>query len=248
MQTSQRKDHVTERQWNGDAALITQMRAGTHYMCAALRVALEATLHRPDRERQFIIMDDDYIRRGLHETDNIVLPAPRAERNIYFCHYYHPQTRLVLDKPGINLIGFPPDSFYSDGVVANHATNDPAPSGPRANSFVMRFDSPEWRYLEGRMKENAEWLNSLAEDGRSLIVRYEDLIANLDQSAKRLEEFLGEFSNPLPRPTKNARRTYWTEDYAAAFDKDALRAMWGMFGNSIERFYPERSASLRAAL
>jgi hypothetical protein len=239
---------VTERQWNGDAALITQMRAGTHYMCAALRVGFEATLHRPDREQQFILMDDDYIRRGLHKTDNIVLPAPRAERNIYFCHYYHPQARLPLDKPRINLVGFPLDSFYSDGVVANHATNDPAPSGPRANSFVMRFDSEEWRFLESRMKENADWLDALSEDDRSLVMRYEDLIAHPAQSARRLERLFGKLLNPLPRPTKNPERTYWTEKYASAFDKDALKAMWSRFGNSIERFYPERIASLKAAL
>jgi hypothetical protein len=233
---------------NGDAALITQMRAGTHYMCAALRVSLEATLHRPDHARQFIVMEDDYIRRGLHKTDDIALPPPCAERNIYFCHYYHPQTRLLLGKPHINLVGFPLDSFYSDGVVAKHATNDPAPSGPRAESFVMRFGSPEWRHLENRMKENSDWLGALAEGDRSLIMRYEDLIADFDQSARRLEGFLGKFLNPLPKPTKNAKRTYWTEDYLGAFDKDALRAMWSLFGSSIERLYPERMASLKAAL
>src|ERR1043166_232870 len=131
---------MTDQPWNGDTALITQMRAGTHYICAALRVGLEGTIHRPDRERQFVVMDDDYIRRGLNKTDDIALPKPRAERKIYFCHYYHPQTRLLAGKAHINLVGFPLDSFYSDGVVASHGTNDPAPSGPRANSFVMRLD------------------------------------------------------------------------------------------------------------
>lgn len=239
---------MTDALWNGDIALITQMRAGTHYMCAALRVALEATIHRPDRERQFIVMDDDYIRKGLNKTDSIALPAPRADRNVYFCHYYHPQIRLLSGKPHLNLVGFPLDSFYSDGVVASHGTNDPAPSGPRAQSFVMRFDSPEWRYLETRMKENADWLDALAEDPRSVVVRYEDLIANFDQTATRLGSLLGKFVNPLPRPTKNAERTYWTEKYARAFDKGALNAMWSRFGNAIERFYPERTASLKAAL
>jgi hypothetical protein len=217
-------------------------------MCAALRTALEATVYRPDRERQFVVMDDDYIRKGLHSDESIVLPVARPERTVRFCHYYHSQMHALTDLPSIKLIGFPLDSFYSDGVVASHAKNDPAPSGPRAASFVMRFDSPEWRYLEDRMKENASWLGTLVEDGHSLIVRYEDMIANFDQSARRLEGFLGTFSNPLPKPTRNARRTYWTEEYAVAFDKEALRAMWNLFGNSIERFYPERVVSLRAAL
>jgi hypothetical protein len=239
---------VTPDAQRTDVGLITQMRAGTHYMCAALRTALEATVYRPDRERQFVVMDDDYIRKGLHSHHPIALPVARPERTVHFCHYYHPQKFLLADKPKIYLVGFPLDSFYSDGVVASNAKNDPAPSGPRALSFVMRFDSPEWRYLENRMKENADWLEALVEDSRSLIVRYEDLIASFDQSAKRLEGFLGKFTNPLPRPTKNAQRAYWTENYAAAFDKDALRAMWNLFGNSIERFYPERVTSLRAAL
>ena len=98
------------------------------------------------------------------------------------------------------------------------------------------------------MKENSDWLDALAEDDRSLVLRYEDLIADADRSARRLQGFLGEFVNPLPQATKNARRTYWTEDYASCFDRDALRAMWSLFGRSIERFYPERVGSLRAAL
>jgi hypothetical protein len=239
---------MTKHLQNGDVALITQMRAGTHYMCAALRTALEATIYRPDRERQFVVMDDDYIRKGLHGAESILLPAARPERAVHFCHYYHPQRDLLTGKPKIYLIGFPPDSFYSDGVVASQATNDPAPSGPRSASYLLRFASPEWRQLENRMKENADWLDALAEDDQSIIMRYEDLIANFDQSARRLERFLGGFTNPLPRPTKNAQRTYWTENFGAAFDKDALRAIWARFGNSIERFYPERSAALKATL
>jgi hypothetical protein len=217
-------------------------------MCAALRTALEATIYRPDRERQFVVMDDDYIRKGLHSGDSIVLPAARPGRTVHFCHYYHPQRNLLTCKRNVYLVGFPLDSFYSDGVVASNATNDPAPSGPRAASYVMRFDGSEWRALEDRMKENAYWLDTIAEDDSSLIVRYEDLIANFHQSAERLEGFLGKFINPLPQPTKNARRTYWTENYAGAFDGDVLRAMWSLFGSSIERFYPERSGSLKAAL
>jgi hypothetical protein len=239
---------MTKQLQNNDVALITQMRAGTHYMCAALRTALEATIYRPDRERQFVIMDDDYIRKGLHSADLILLPAARPERAVHFCHYYHPQRDLLTGKPKIYLIGFPPDSFYSDGVVASQATNDPAPSGPRAASYVMRFASPEWRHLENRMKENADWLETLAEDDQSIIVRYEDLIANFYQSARRLEGFLGKFTNPLPQPTKNAQRTYWTENYSGSFDRDALRAMWALFASSIERFYPERLAALKEAL
>jgi hypothetical protein len=231
-----------------DVALITQMRAGTHYICAALRTTLEATIFRPDRERKFVVMDDDYIRKGLHKDDNIVLPPAREDRSVYFCHYYHPQRQYLEGKQRIQLIGFPLDSFYSDGVVAHHGVNDPSPSGPRAASFLMRFGSDEWRELETRMRENSEWLGTLSDGDGSLILRYEDLIGDFDSAARRLEAFVGGFMNPLFRPKKNPRRSYWTEDYTACFDREALSAMWTQFGSSIERFYPERARSLKAAL
>jgi hypothetical protein len=231
-----------------DVALITQMRAGTHYICAALRTALEATIFRPDREQKFVVMDDDYIRKGLHKDENITLPPARDDRTIHFCHYYHPQREYLEGKPRIQLIGLPLDSFYSDGVVARHGVNDPSPSRPRAASFVMQFGSGEWRRLEDRMRENAEWLATLSEGDGSLILRYEDLIADFESAVKRLETFVGGFVNPFPRPKKNPLRSYWTEDYAACFDREALNAMWAMFGHSIERFYPERVRSLKAAL
>jgi hypothetical protein len=224
------------------------MRAGTHYLCAALRIGLEATIHRPDSEKRFVVMDEGYIRKGLHETDAFVFPRARPDRDIYFCHYSHPHREKLLGKPHICLIGFPLDSFFSDGIVARQATNDPKPSGVAAKSYVLRFDSDEWRALEARMQENAEWLATLHDGEVSMILRYEDLIDRLEESAGRLESFVGKFVNPLPVPTKNSHRSYWTENYAANFDKDALRALWQRFEPSIRRFYPERVRSLEAAL
>jgi hypothetical protein len=193
-------------------------------------------------------MDDDYIRRGLHKDDIVDLPEPRDDRSVHFCHYYHPHRKDLEGKPLIQLIGFPLDSFYSDGVVAFHGGNDPRPSGPRAAAFVMRLGSPEWCALESRMRENAEWLATLVEDDRSLILRYEDLVAGFDNCANRLEAFVGGFLNPIPRPKKNPLRSYWTENYAETFDRDALNAIWNQFEPSIRRFYPERADSLEAAL
>jgi hypothetical protein len=227
--------------------LITQMRAGTHYMCAGLRIALEATIYRPDRDRRFVVMDDEYIRKGLHSTDDYVLPRARPERIVHFCHYYHPQKQYLAGKR-IYLIGFPLDSFYSDGVVATHASNDPAPSGPRAASYIMRAGSPEWVGLEDRMRQNAEWLTEISESDDALVLRYEDFFTDFDETARRLESFAGKFVNPLPEPTKNPRRTYWTEDYSRHFDHAALAALCARFSPSIEKFYPERIASLEKAL
>lgn len=231
-----------------DAALVTQMRAGTHYMCAALRIGLEATIYRPSSEKRFVVMDEGYIRKGLHETDDFAFPQARADRNIHFCHYYHPHRDELSGKPRISLIGFPLDSFFSDGIVARRASNDPKPSGMAAKSYVLRFDSDEWRSLEARMRENAEWLASLHEDERSMILRYEDLINHFSESVSRLESLVGKFVNPLPIPTRNAHRSYWTENYAANFDRDALKALWRLFEPSIRRFYPERAGSLEASL
>jgi hypothetical protein len=115
-----------------DAALVTQMRAGTHYMCAALRIGLEATIHRPESDNRFVVMDEGYIRKGLHQTDGFAFPRARPDRNIYFCHYYHPHRGKLSGKPHICLIGFPLDSFFSDGNVAHQASNDPKPSGEAA--------------------------------------------------------------------------------------------------------------------
>ena len=120
-------------------------------MCAGLRIALEATIYRPDRDRRFVVMDDDYIRKGLHSTDDYELPLARPERIVRFCHYYHEQKRDLAGNR-IYLIGFPIDSFYSDGVVASQASNDPSPSGPRAASYIMRSGSPEWTVI-GRENE-----------------------------------------------------------------------------------------------
>ena len=74
-------------------------------MCAALRTALEATIYRPDRERQFIVMDDDYIRKGLHDTGSIVLPRARPDRTVHFCHYYHPQQHLLAIRNSLHDTG-----------------------------------------------------------------------------------------------------------------------------------------------
>jgi hypothetical protein len=231
-----------------ELVLVTQMRAGTHFLCGALRVALEATIYRPDRERQYIVMDDEYILRGLHEAGRPNLPRPNGTRKIYFNHYYHSQFRKLPEMPHLYLIGFPFDSFYSDGVVASQAMYDPGPSGPRAGKYVLRFDSPEWRFLAGRMRENADWLMEISESQTAMIVRYEDLCTDFEGCEQRLAAFLGGFVNPLPRPVINPRRSYWTQDYSGAFDSRALSALWDLFASPIERFYPERLDSLRAAV
>jgi hypothetical protein len=228
-----------------EIALITQMRAGTHFLCYALRVALNATLYRPNREQRYILMDDDYIVRGLH--DEIKLPAAQPDCLVYFNHYYHPQQHTVPDVPRIYLIGFPYDSFYSDGVVYSKDSYDVGPSGPRAGSYVMRAESSEWKFLEEKMTENAEWLEQIKESDDAIIFRYEDFFLDFEKCAERLSRFVGGFNQPLPKPIKNPKRMYWTEAYSSCFDAPALDELFRIFGPATERFYPERMVGLRAA-
>ena len=234
-------------------ALVTQMRAGTHYMCAALRVALAATLYRPaddDRDgRRYAQMSDDEIRKGLHAAAPIDLPPAESSRIVYFSHYYHAHHEALGPLPRIFLIGFPFDSFYSDGVVFSDASYDAGPSGARARAagYVFRFDSKEWRFLEPFMHKNARWLAEIAESDNALILRYEDFFLDFDATASRLSRFVGGFARPLPSPLRNPKRCYWTERYGEAFDERSFAALGEIFAPAIKRFYPERTSTLGRA-
>jgi hypothetical protein len=229
-------------------ALVTQMRAGTHFICYALRMALEATIYRPDRERRFIVMENDYILRGLHPTDDTALPAPRPDVKIYFNHYYHPQLQSLPGVRRIYLIGYPFDSFYSDGIVYSEKTYDVGPSGSRANGYMMRQSNSEWNFLRSYMVQNAEWLQEISEGKDAIILRYEDFFLDFKKCAARLSEFTGGFVRPLPKPVINAKRMYWTDSYSTCLDELALGALWTLFEPGIRRFYPEKIDPLQAAL
>jgi hypothetical protein len=231
-----------------EIALVTQMRAGTHYLCLALRLALEATIYRPNREQRYVLMEDDYILRGLHADSQTRLPEPNPDFKVYFNHYYHPQRHTLPGVRRINLIGYPFDSFYSDGVIYSKPSYDVGPSGPRAAEYVFRAESPEWKFLEEKMDENAAWLGELKEGDEDLVIRYEDLFLDFDGSMRRLSCFAGDFVNPVPPPIKNSKRMYWTDDYASALDRAALTSLWQRFEPGIRRFYPEKVNALSAAL
>jgi hypothetical protein len=241
---------LTELASPSEFALITQMRAGTHFVCAILRIGIEATLYRPTDGLRYAPMDDEYILRGLQQP--LRLPQSRSGPRVYFSHYYHPHHQSLARVPAMYLIGFPFDSFYSDGIVYTDRVraNDPSPSATRrhARGYVLRFDSEEWQFLELRMRQNAGWLNEIADGANNLVIRYEDFFSDFDGTTARLSQFVGGFSAPLPRPVWNRRRSYWTERYEDGFDRQALGALWEMFAPAIGRWYPERLRSLRAAV
>lgn len=213
-------------------------------MCAALRVGWHATLFKPARQRAYELMDDEYILRGLREP--MRLPPTRPDLKVYFSHYHYPHHHTLAEMPRIFLIGFPFDSFYSDGIVYSDKANknDPRPSSVRAHAanYIFRFGSPEWQFLEPIMRQNAEWLMRIDEREDAIIFRYEDFFLDLVKTEDRLARFIGKPFTSLPPPVQNPRRTYWTEKYSECFDHDALHALWRLFGPAIERFYPEKKS------
>jgi hypothetical protein len=192
-------------------------------------------------------MDDADILRDMHPDGRFDLPPPRPGRHIYFSHYYHPQFRSLPPMPRLSLIGFPPDSFYSDGLIYSSADRSAGPSALRAHAdkYVFRHGSEEWKFLEERMHQNAQWLSQIGHDANELVVRYEDLDQDFDRSAAAISAHLG-LLNPLPQPVINRRRSYWTQDYGSKFDQKALAALTDLFGTAIARFYPERASILES--
>jgi hypothetical protein len=233
-----------------ELALITQMRAGTHFVCKALRIGWQAALYRPVECERYVVMEDEYILKGLHER--VALPPANPELRVYFSHYYHPHHHRLGQVLRVYLIGFPFDSFYSDGVVYSDTIreNDPKPSGTRkhAEDYVLRFESAEWKLLEPIMRQNAAWLMEIEEGEHNLVLRYEDFFLEFEKTMMRLARFIGRSSADVPRPVMNARRCYWSQRYSEAYDSGALATWWDIFAPSIEKFYPERNQSLRAAL
>jgi len=229
-----------------DVALVSQMRAGTHYMCAALRLGLEAQLLRPHDGGTYIPMSDEKILSELNAGNAFTLAPPRAGHHIYFSHYYHPHHHSLPPMPRLSLIGFPLDSFYSDGVVYSDTQYSAGPSALRqhAKDYVFRHQGPEWNFLEERMHQNAQWLDSLGAEPNSLVVRYEDLSDAFDETRAKIEQHVGAFYHPVPRPIVNRSRTFWTGDFASRFDAAALSALRDIFAPAIRRFYPEQAITL----
>ena len=221
-----------------ELSLETQMRAGTHFMCLALRHALSASLMRP-REGAFVHMTDESLLEEMHKDDFPALSEALPDRTIYFTHYFHPQRHGLSGIKRICLIGFPLDSFYSDGIVYS-GDGKAGPSGTRSHAarYVFRHGSPEWNLLEERMRQNADWLGEIAENENTLILRYEDLGGDFTATAARIEAFTGPFLHSLPAPAMNRKRSYWTRDFSG-FDWQALASLNALFGPAIARFYPE---------
>lgn len=232
--------------------LETQMRAGTHYMCHALLNAYHPYMHYPLRNGGTRQLEHAEIERGLKEEARIDNIEINYGIEILFRHYYH---KLELDpafsgEKKIALIGFPLDSFYSDGIVfsSEHYTPSPSLGRETARGYVMGQGSKEWDFLYPYMIDNARWLETLSRQGNGenlLIVRYEDLIDNFIVEKRRVIDFMQlDLVGELPEPRKNRNRMYWNNNYAERFDAEALRTLFQLFRRSIEAFYPEHYENL----
>jgi hypothetical protein len=231
--------------------LETQMRAGSHYVCYGLQQAFGATLLWPDKNGTLESMPQEQLKKGLYTKDYVKAPQ-RTDLTVVFKHYYHQLNTPLCgggETPHIAQIGFPLDSFYSDGIVFSDGQYDAGPSGnrPHARSYVFRFGSEEWKFLEPYMARNADWLESLHAKAPDLILRYEDFFIDFNATVSRIEALVGDRVGPFPQPKQNAGRMYWTEDYRR-LDRLALVRLWEIFEKSIRQFYPERVRSITEAL
>lgn len=228
--------------------LETQMRAGTHYLLYALYAAYHPVMHYPLRNGSVRRLTIDDLKGGL--GGKVEVPnAPEDESvEVLFRHYYHNLDidALFHDSRKVALIGYPFDSFYSDGLVFSADTYSAAPSSIRQNSadYVLKHGSKEWDFLYPYMLKNANWLEEIAnaDAERTLIVRYEDLIDSFVFQRERIIKFLGiRPQNPFPEPHNGQRRIYWSAGINRKFDAKALDAMTSIFGEALKLFYPERT-------
>lgn len=232
--------------------LETQMRAGTHYICSALLIAYHPYLHYPLRDGGVRQLEWTDIESGLKEYKRVEINT-NLDIEILFKHYYH---QLEIDPifssaKKFALIGYPFDSFYSDGVVFSSDHYSPAPSNRRkaASEYQFRYGSKEWDFLFPYMLKNAEWLeklNSQTGGAELLVIRYEDLIDNFIEAKKQITEFMqlelvGEFTKPM----NNRNRIFWNKNYVKRIDNKALRTMYEIFEKSIDKFYPDQNTYLR---
>jgi hypothetical protein len=221
----------------------TQMRAGTHYMLDGLiRVYGGKVLK--IRNNKFEFVERQIINEGLYESSENYYLNEHEDRFIFHHHYYHtvPKDNRYNKGKKIYLIGYPFDSFYSDGLIFSSQEYNVLPSAKNKRNTKYRLTqrSTEWNFLEPYMKKNAQWLNKLSKRRDGIIIRYEDFFVKFDETTKRIAEYCGPFMEKFPPPRKNPNRMYWTNKYKTNIDLSAFETLKSLFINSITYFYPEK--------
>ncbi len=226
--------------------LQTQMRSGTHFMLNALSRVYHLKPAIINRDGGFNYVDKNRLAKGLYKHDNKSYPTNNGTVLQY--HFYHkvnPDLHLE-DAKLINLIGYPFDTYYSDGLIYSTENYTVAPTRQHQDykDYKLKFGSPEWLKLEERMIQNAEWLESLENTNEGLTIKYEDLFLDNRNILNQIEEYLGPFKEEFPEAVKNPERVFWTDNYREKFDDHAIKNLTAIFRSSISKFYPEKLDSL----
>ena len=225
----------------------TQMRSGTHYLLDAL-IRIYGAKVAKIKESGFEIIDRKKINKGLYSQNEKEYPEESTNCLIFHYHYFHTvpnDLRLNVAK-SIFLIGYPFDSFYSDGLVFSSKEYSVVPSilNERSKAYRLYYKSKEWEFLEPYMRQNAVWLEKIQHKKRKLIIRYEDFFIDFHKTCHRIEKHLGPFKATFPTPLKNPTRMYCTNDYPSKLNQEAFLKIKEIFKNSLYYFYPEKQSVL----
>lgn len=233
-------------------SIVTQMRSGTHYLQYALLSSLQCSIFQANRCGGYSEISISDLQKGLYKENNINIQENHTcDLGIFFSHYYHYNNlKLINNNPTIYIVGFPLDSFYSDGLAYSSQTFDPTPSIYRNNytNYKFKFQSEEWDFLEPFMVQNASWLESLIEQKLDNVIRYEDFFCNFNYTFELIKKITGPFVKMPPRPKKNENRTYWSNGYDKKFDIFALKKLYNFFYKSIHCLYPEKISTIEKAI
>jgi hypothetical protein len=223
--------------------LETQMRSGTHYLLDALVHVYHAKVMKL-RKDQFCLVNRKVINEGLYESKKSNYLVDDNETFIFHHHYFHslPADNRLKNSKSLILIGYPFDSFYSDGMVFSSGKYSVAPSqkNRRFEQYRLLWNSAEWKFLEKYMQKNSRWLRKIAKRNDVAIIRYEDFFLDFSNTINKIEKLLGSFKEKFPLPTKNNARIYWTDDYRSKMDRDAFEKLLKYFQKSVSFFYPEK--------
>ena len=213
------------------------MRSGTHYLASALAQVYH---YRPAlfKDGAFVPLSDKELSKGLYEKvkvenyDNGIL---------YVNHYYHilPKDLYAERIKVLYLIGFPYDSFYSDGLVFSSKEYSVQPSSRNKGlkNYKFRYGSKEWNFLQPYMIKNACWLEELIGDPAKLVVRYEDFFINFNNTIHAIEKHMGKFRCNFPVPKKNSERIYWSGKINYNIDDKGIKELSRIFEKSLKHFY-----------
>lgn len=218
------------------------MRSGTHYVLDALSQVYHGQIARI-QNGDFVFVSQEENARGLYER-NKEKQHPIDKSLIFQTHYYHtiPNDDRLQGEKIINLIGYPFDSFFSDGLIFSNNNCSVVPSIYNKNSetYTLKHGSKEWYFLKPYMQKNAEWLSSLCRQSDLCILRYEDFFNDFDGTCKKIIKLAGPFFEKFPEPMKNNARLYWRNSVKDKMDKRAFEALCEIFSETLEYFWPEK--------